>query len=202
MLNLIQWWAPPENYFLFVQNLFPDLNDNIILDDFVITMKVCLQGYRIKYEPGAFASEFPSASLADEEKRKVRITAGAYQSIGSLKRALNIFKYPLLSFQYISRRLFRWIVCPLMLVVLLVTNILIVVNETAGLIYAILLSGQLFFYAIAIAGWLIIGSGKRAGILTIPFYFVFMNYCLAKGFIKFLKGKQSVLWEKLMRQSV
>jgi biofilm PGA synthesis N-glycosyltransferase PgaC len=180
--------------------LFPILNDNIILDDFIISMKICLQGYKIKYEPGAFATEFPSASLAEEKKRKIRISAGAYQSIGYLKGALNFFKYPLLSFQYISRRLLRWIFCPLMLVILLLASILLVTAASHNF-YLIFLFMQLFFYVAAFAGWLIIRSGKRAGILTIPFYFVFMNYCLVKGFIKFMKGKQTVLWEKSIRQA-
>jgi poly-beta-1,6-N-acetyl-D-glucosamine synthase len=181
--------------------LFTHLNDNIILDDFVISMKVCLQGYRIEYEPEAFATEFPSASLAEEEKRKVRISAGAYQSIGYLKGALNFIKYPLLSFQYISRRLFRWVFCPVMLIVLLCSNILIAVNPAMHLIYVLFLYGQLSFYAAAFTGWLLIRAGKRPGILTIPFYFVFMNYCLVKGFIKFLSGKQTVLWGKSIRQA-
>jgi cellulose synthase/poly-beta-1,6-N-acetylglucosamine synthase-like glycosyltransferase len=181
--------------------LFPHLDEKVILDDFVISMKVCLQGYKIEYEPGAYATEFPSISLAEEEKRKVRISAGAYQSIGYLKSALNFLKYPLLCFQYISRRLLRWIVCPLMLVVLLVTNILIVWDTGSPLFYKIFLAGQLAFYAAAFAGWLIIRLERTAGILTIPFYFVFMNYCLAKGFIKFLEGKQTVLWEKSVRQT-
>jgi biofilm PGA synthesis N-glycosyltransferase PgaC len=181
--------------------LFTQLDGNIVLDDFVISMKVCLQGYRIEYEPEAFATEFPSASLAEEEKRKVRISSGAYQSIGYLKGALNIFKHPLLSFQYISRRLLRWVFCPLMLIVLLVTNTLLMASDKNNIIYTLFLCEQLSFYAAALAGWLIIRSGKRAGILTIPFYFVFMNYCLVKGFIKFLKGEQTVLWEKAIRQA-
>lgn len=180
--------------------LFPMLDDNIILDDFVISMKVCLQGYKIAYEPGAFATESPSASLAEEEKRKVRIAAGAYQSIPYLKNALNIFKYPLISFQYISRRLLRWIFCPVMLVVLLLTNILIVWKLNPQLFYIIFLSEQLTFYIGALIGWRIIRKEKKAGILTIPFYFVFMNYCLIKGFIKLASGKQTVLWEKSVRQ--
>lgn len=179
--------------------LFPLLNDNIILDDFVISMKVCLQGYKIRYEPEAFATEFPSASLAEEKKRKIRISAGAYQSIGYLKGALNFFKYPLLGFQYISRRLLRWIVCPLMLIILLLSSSLLVAARWKDF-YSIFLFIQLLFYVMAFAGWLVIRSGKRAGILTIPFYFVFMNYCLVNGFIKFIQGKQTVLWEKSIRQ--
>lgn len=179
--------------------LFPRLNDHIILDDFVISMKICLAGYKIQYEPGAFATEFPSASLAEEEKRKVRISAGVYQCIGYLKNALNIYRHPLLSFQYISRRLLRWVVCPVMLVTLLLCNLTILFISAGPVFYMFFLIGQLVFYVAACIGWSLILSGKRPGILTIPFYFVFMNYCLVKGFIKFLKGKQSVLWDKSVR---
>ncbi len=182
--------------------LFKELDDELILDDFVISMQICLEGYKIEYEPEAFATELPSVSLAEEEKRKVRISAGAYQSVGYLKGCLNIFKYPLLSFQYISRRLLRWIFCPVMLVVLLLSNILIVTNQYGTDFYNWMLYVQIVFYVLAVAGWLFVRSGKKAGWLTIPFYFVFMNYCLVRGFLKFMKGRQSVLWEKSMRQAV
>jgi len=62
--------------------LFKELDDDLILDDFVISMQICLDGYTIAYEPGAFATELPSISLAEEEKRKLRILAGPYQSMG------------------------------------------------------------------------------------------------------------------------
>jgi poly-beta-1,6-N-acetyl-D-glucosamine synthase len=182
--------------------LFKELEDELILDDFIISMQICLEGYKIEYEPGAFATELPSVSLAEEEKRKVRISAGAYQSVGYLKECLNIFKYPLLGFQYISRRLLRWIFCPVMLLVLLLSNIFIVSNQYPTDFYNWMLYVQIVFYVFATAGWLFVRSGKKAGWLSIPFYFVFMNYCLVKGFIKFVKGRQSVLWEKSLRQAV
>ena len=182
--------------------LFKELDDDLILDDFVISMQICLEGYRIEYEPEAFAIELPSASLAEEEKRKVRISAGAYQSIIYLKECLNIFKHPLLCFQYISRRLLRWVFCPVMLVILLLSNFLLIYYQWPSGFYKGFLVAQIIFYLFAFAGWLFVRSGKRAGLFGIPFYFVFMNYCLLKGFIKFVKGKQSVLWEKSMRQAV
>jgi hypothetical protein len=88
-----------------------------------------------------------------------------------------------------------------MLVIFLVTNILIVYNQSQNHLYSWILFGQVLFYLFAFAGWLFIRSGKRAGLFTIPFYFVFMNYCLVKGFIKFMQGRQTVLWEKSLRQS-
>jgi biofilm PGA synthesis N-glycosyltransferase PgaC len=182
--------------------LFKEFDDSLILDDFVISMHVCLQGYKIAYEPGAFATESPSVSLAEEEKRKVRIAAGAYQSIGYLKNCLNFFKYPLLSFQFFSRRLLRWIFCPPMLAILFFTNIYIVNRQPQMIFYLWFMYAQLFFYFFVLVGWLFVSSGRRVGLFSIPFYFVFMNYCLLKGFIKFLKGRQTVLWQKSLRQAI
>lgn len=181
--------------------LFKELDEDIILDDFVISMQVCLQGYRIEYEPDAFATESPSASLYEEEKRKTRISAGAYQSIRYLKQCLNFFKHPLLTFQYISRRLLRWVLCPAALLFLLVSNIIIVSGVNADLYRGFLLV-QCLFYASALSGWLLVASGRRAGLFTVPFYFTFMNYCLVKGFIRFVKGRQTVLWDKSLRQAM
>jgi poly-beta-1,6-N-acetyl-D-glucosamine synthase len=182
--------------------LFKPMNDELILDDFITSMQVCLQGYKIAYEPGSYAVELPSTSLAEEEKRKIRIAAGAYQSIGYLKGCLNIFKHPLLSFQYISRRLLRWICCPPLLLFLLITNFIMVSHGSLQGFYAWFLYAQLFFYTLAFWGWLIVNAGKKAGLLTIPFYFVFMNYCLVKGFARYAKGNYTVLWEKSLRQAV
>jgi cellulose synthase/poly-beta-1,6-N-acetylglucosamine synthase-like glycosyltransferase len=127
-------------------SLFRELDDEIILDDFIISMQVCLQGYKIAYEPCAYAVEAASISLQEEEKRKVRISAGAYQSVRYLRNALNILKYPLLGFQFISRRLLRWICCPFLLVILLLTNILITLYQPGGDLYKMILLLQYFFF--------------------------------------------------------
>ncbi|HWJ92410.1 MAG TPA: glycosyltransferase family 2 protein, partial [Flavisolibacter sp.] len=58
------------------KTLFEPVPDSVILDDFIISMRVAGQGYRIVYEPEAFAMELPSFSIRDQQKRKVRIAAG------------------------------------------------------------------------------------------------------------------------------
>lgn len=181
--------------------LFRVMNEEIILDDFIISMQVCLQGFKMEYEPDAFATESPSASLYEEEKRKIRISAGAYQSLGILKSSLNFFKYPILCFQFVSRRWLRWVACPLALILLLLTNIILAL-QFHDPFFKTLLWVHTGFYVCAFIGWLFAGVGKRAGIFTVPFYFVFMNYCLVRGFLRFIFGKQSVLWEKSIREQV
>jgi len=179
--------------------LFKEWNDEIILDDFWLSMNCSLSGYRIAYEAGAYAVEMPSASLQEEEKRKVRIAAGSYQAIALLKECLNFFKHPQLAFQYFSRRLLRWVFCPWFILGLFISNFLIAIEDEWMTVYDWLFYGQVLFYALAIIGWLIVQQGKKAGILSIPFYFLFMNYCLVKGFFRFLHGSQTALWEKSVR---
>jgi len=174
-----------------------DEND-LILDDFVISMQVCLEGYKIKYEPRAYATEYPSASLLDEEKRKIRIAAGAFQATEYFSQRLRFFRSPLLSFQYFSRRLLRWIACPLLIVLVLLTNIWLVADHH-GMVFNSLLLAQVIFYSLAVLGRLFIVTGLRVGILNIPFYFFFMNACLIKGFLQYRQGRHTVLWEKSMR---
>lgn len=179
-------------------SLFEYLDDSLLLDDFVISMKVCLKGYTIAYEPGAFATELPSPSLHEEEKRKVRISAGAYQSVAYLRGCINLFRYPLLAFQFISRRLLRWFFCPALLVLLLLSSSLLFWAYGSWL-YLVLFLTQAVCWVAAFAGWWLVHCGKQPGLFTIPFYFLFMNYCLVKGFFVFIRGRQTVLWEKSVR---
>ena len=181
--------------------LFDPPDDHFILDDLLFSMHVCLQGYKIEYEPGAYAIETPSLSLAEEEKRKIRIAAGAYQSVIYLKQCLNFFKFPLLSIQYFSRRLLRWIAGPVLIFLILVMNVNLVMTHQ-GLIFDYLLIAQGCFYLLALAGQIFISAGYRIGVLNIPFYFMFMNICLVKGFLNFIQGRQTVLWEKAMREAI
>lgn len=182
-------------------HLFQPLNEPVILDDLVISLQVCLQGYRIAYEPKAFALEQPSASLQEERKRKIRIAAGAFQSLHLLKGLLHPFRFPVLYFQFLSRRLFRWMISPVFLLLLLFANSWLVINQPQKGFYFYFLILQAFCYVLAMAGYWLINSGKKAGLSGIPFYFLFMNYCILRGLIRFLAGKQPVNWEKAQRQT-
>jgi biofilm PGA synthesis N-glycosyltransferase PgaC len=178
--------------------LFEDLDPNSLLDDFVLSLKICRKGFRIQYEPRAYALEAPSASIGEERKRKIRISAGAFQSMWMLRDLLNPFTHPLLSFQYVSHRVLRWAICPLCLLILLVCNGLLAWREGSR-IYLACLAGQAFFYGLALAGWALSSRKTQWKILFIPYYFLFMNVSVFIGFYRFLLGRQSVLWEKAGR---
>lgn len=179
--------------------LYRPLPENVLLDDFIISLDICRKGYRIAYEPQAYASEAPTASMKEEQKRKIRISAGAFQSMLMLKDLLNVFKYPLLSFQYISHRVLRWTLCPLALPLLFLLNIVLAACDPAPF-YRLILAAQILFYLAAISGWLLSSRNIKVKALYVPYYFFFLNLSLYLGFLRFKRGQQSVLWEKAARQ--
>jgi len=181
-------------------NLYENLKNDSLIEDFILSVKICEKGYRIEYEPGAVATETGSFSLQDEYKRKVRIAAGAFQAMGRMKKIWNPFFNPVLSFQFISHRFLRWAVCPFILPVILLLNIHLWMSD-GGVLISVLLLLQFCFYLFAAMGYLLSGLKKQIRMFNVPFYFLFMNYCIIRGFFSFILGKQSPVWEKSKRKS-
>ncbi|MBC7566131.1 MAG: glycosyltransferase family 2 protein [Pedobacter sp.] len=172
---------------------------NSVLDDFMISMKIAEKGFVIVYEPEAFAQESSSANVGEELKRKIRIAAGGMQSIIWLKSLLNPFKFPVLSFQYISHRVLRWTITPFLMILAFLLNIFIVL-KAADFIYNFILIAQVLFYFSAYLGKILEAKKVRIKLLFIPYYFCMMNYAVFAGLIRYFKGNQSVIWEKAMRK--
>lgn len=187
--------------FSFRSRLYEALPDNVILDDFVSSLKVAQQGYRIQYEPEAYAVELPSFSLKDEKKRKVRIAAGGFQAIGLLTPLLAFWKYPRLSFLYISHRVLRWTLSPLCMILAFISNGILFWGSSSPL-FTILFLIQLSFYGMALLATVAPSLQKKSRILKLTYYFVFMNVCAILGFVRFLRGGQAATWEKAKRAQV
>jgi poly-beta-1,6-N-acetyl-D-glucosamine synthase len=181
------------------RELYVPVQPDTILDDFMISLLVTIDGYRVIYEPDAYATETASANVKEELKRKIRIAAGGIQSIVRLKPLLNPFRNFILSFQYISHRVLRWTVVPFLMILAFILNILLVVND-AGLIYSLMLIAQIGFYAMAALGWILEARQIKVKIFFIPYYFCMMNYAVVRGIFRYASGKQSAVWEKAKRQ--
>ena len=179
-------------------NCFEKIPENTIIEDFYMTMRFADQGYKVAYEPHAFALEKPSASVKEEMKRKVRICAGGFQAIKRFKHLLNPLNFNMLSFQYISHRVLRWTVAPLALVTLFVSSILLIEESQ---MYSQLAFLQVTFYLMAGLGYLLKRNKLSVKALYVPYYFCMMNYAVIAGFFRYLKGQQSVTWEKALRRA-
>lgn len=180
-------------------SLFKPVEADTILDDFMISMRLVQDGYKVEYEPAARASETASQNVKEEFKRKVRIGAGGFQSIVRMAAMLNIFKYGLTSFIYTSHRVMRWAIAPFCLLLLVPVSVALITNDQ--LIYSVLLTAQCLFYALALLGWVLEQRKLSLKVLFVPMYFTMMNWAVIKGFGRFLKGDQSVIWEKSKRRS-
>lgn len=181
------------------RELYVPVQPDTILDDFMISLLVTIDGYRVIYEPEAYATETASENVKEELKRKIRIAAGGIQSILRLKPLLNPFRNFVLSFQYISHRVLRWTVVPFLMILALLLNILIVIKG-GGLIYTLLLAAQAAFYGMSLLGWILEAREIKVKIFFIPYYFCMMNYAVVRGIFRYAGGKQSAIWEKAKRQ--
>ncbi|GAA4449312.1 glycosyltransferase family 2 protein [Nibrella saemangeumensis] len=187
-------------------DLYEPVESDTLLDDFMISLRIAGRGYRVEYEPNAYALERPSHSVREEMKRKVRIATGGFQSIYRLAYLLNFFKYGWLSFQYVSHRVLRWAVTPFCLPLLLLLNVVILIQQytfgtdpaTVSFWWAILLL-QTSFYLMAYTGYILESRQTRWKVAFVPFYFVFMNWCVLLGFARYCQGNISGVWEKAQR---
>lgn len=177
--------------------LFIPLKDNILLDDFILSMKIAERGYKIAYCKDAYAMEEPSFNMKEENKRKVRIAAGGLQSIIILYRLLNPLKYPILSFQYISHRVLRWSLTPIALFTLLPLNIYLCLMDKEA--YFILLILQILFYISALIGKINAEKNIKNKLFFIPYYFISMNINIFRGIRYLINRKGSGAWEKAKR---
>ncbi len=182
-------------------HLHQNLENDTLLDDFMISMRIVEKGFKIAYEPKAYATETSSLSIQEEMKRKVRISAGGIQSITRLTSLLNVFKFGVFTIQYISHRVLRWTVTPFAIFLLLPLNIFLI-QKDSHLFYHILFLAQLLFYGLALLGWYLENREIKLKLIFIPYYFLFMNFCVLKGFLRYLKNEQSVLWEKSLRKEL
>ncbi|MFH1898226.1 MAG: glycosyltransferase family 2 protein [Candidatus Desantisbacteria bacterium] len=169
------------------RELYISPSDNIILDDFVISMNIGVRGHRVVYEPEAIAFEKTSPTWRDEFRRRPRITAGGYQALWQ-GEGVPSFLDGLLLFEYISHRLLRWLL-PFFLIALFVSNCFVI----DSMMLRIFLGCQGVFYLLALIGLI---TGTKTKLFAIPFYFCMVNFGALIGFFRWLTKSQQVMWKK------
>ena len=173
--------------------LFKPLPEDAIVDDFIIAMRVLKNNYRIVYEPKAVGYEEAASSVGQEFKRKVRMIAGGFQAIGTLRNVLNPLSHPFVFFQFISHKLLRWLT-PIFMITFFLSNIFLI----AAFFYRVIFGLQLIFYALALASTFLEPLRKKV-LFYFPYYFCGLNLAAAIGLKRFITGNQPVNWEKVSR---
>lgn len=175
------------------RDLFEPFPPRTINDDFTLSMKIVMNGFKSVYDEKAIVSEDVAPTMESEFNRHVRDGAGHYIAVVHLLGLLNPF-LGLRFFIYCSHRIFRWMV-PFLLILLFVVNIFLL-DE---LIYGALFISQCIFYLFAIIGWVGIKKAKMMFLIYVPFYFCNLNSALFLGFLKAVANVQKTTWERTER---
>ncbi len=169
---------------------YPPVEEDSIIEDFVLSLRLVEAGWRVVFEPEAVAWEEASPSLAAEWRRRTRIAAGGFQSIFRLPGMWDP-RRGLPAFQFLSHRVLRWF-APLLMLVALASN--------AALwslpFYRWALIAQLVFYLAGLLGYGLMRLGRPWRPLNLVFYFCFTNAAALVGFYRYLTRSQPVTWEK------
>lgn len=171
------------------RDLYVPLTDPSCGDDMTISPQVPLRGFRMIFEPQATAWENATIEARSEFRRKARIanrcTRALVKGIGP--RLVTTW-YGL---EVLSHKVLRHTV-PFFLIPMFFASIPL---ATRGPLYAVALSGQIAFYALAIGGAVL--RRTRAGywkVFSVPYYFCFVNAAALTGLTKLLLGKGTSSW--------
>lgn len=172
------------------RELYQPLPPSTIIEDFVLTMRVIEQGYRVRFAPEARVVEPPCATSRAEMVRKIRIGAGGFQALGLTRRLLSP-RYGLCAFAFWGHKVIRWVV-PQCLLVALCANMILARSP----IYAAALALQVA--CMALGAWAYKApAGRKTPKWSRPVtYFYLMNYALFLGFLRFLFRTQRVTWDR------
>jgi cellulose synthase/poly-beta-1,6-N-acetylglucosamine synthase-like glycosyltransferase len=176
------------------KDLFPAILSGTLIDDFVIPLEAKRRsGCRIVYDTRAIACEETAPTILAEFRRRVRIGAGGFQSIGMLWPLLSP-AHGWVSLTFFCHKILRW-ACPFLLIGMLVANVLLVTDT----LYLWTLVGQLMFYLLSFFGHWIPARPSFLRYFRLPTMFSTMNLALFFGFLRWLRGGQTGIWTRTIR---
>ena len=168
--------------------------DNYVVDDFYIAMRVLENNGKSINELNARCYESVSNDLAAEFKRKIRISAGNFQNLLTFAHLL----WPpasSLAFAFFSHKVLRWL-GPFLIIAIFIMNLLLLRENDFYLGLFILQSLLIFLIAI---DWMLRNLGIHSVILRYITHFYAMNLALLFGFVKFIGGIKSNVWQPTQR---
>ncbi|MBS3804741.1 MAG: glycosyltransferase family 2 protein [Oleiphilaceae bacterium] len=162
------------------------------LPDFVQPLKVVEQGARVIYEPGALLKENALQDAGHEFSMRVRVSLRALWALKDMAHLMNPASDPLFAFQLISHKWLRYYGFVFMALFTLVTITL----ADSGAIYTLAFIGLICVYGLAITAHGKAKSGKSLSpLLSIPYYFMLLNFSSLKAAQSYFRGEKKVIWK-------
>ena len=171
-------------------NLFSKVPSNFIVDDFFITMQVLERKNYALLNNLAICIEDVTSDISSEYRRKVRISSGNFQNLFFFKHLL--FDFSSICFAFWSHKVLRWLT-PFFIFICLFCSVFLIPYHKffiwISCIQLLLLLFPLFNYFFKF----------NNVFLKFIAHFYLMNFALFEGFIKFIKGIKSSIWEPINR---
>ena len=144
------------------------------------------KGKRAVYEPDAVAFEKPASNLEDEYRRKVRMFPWAWQHMFEGRMLAGVG--PMYFFELFSHRVLRY-TSGLLHLVLLATSVALV---REGIVYDVVLAGQLAWLALAVLG----RYRVRVPGAGIAYYYLLVTWATVAALVSYLRFGVSPHWER------
>jgi cellulose synthase/poly-beta-1,6-N-acetylglucosamine synthase-like glycosyltransferase len=169
------------------RELFEQIPEHIINDDFYIPMMIVAKGYRAIYEDKAIALDKVRYTLKDEFRRRLRIGIGNWQQTLEFKNILKPSMW-LLAWQLFSHKILRNIM-PFFLITAFILSFVL-----QGIIYKIFFYAFILLILLALIGGIFTKLKITSELLYTPFFFVIGNIAYLVGTVKFLFKRQRIRW--------
>ncbi len=174
--------------------LYTYLPENkIIVDDFLIPLKVVEKGYDIVYDAEAIGKEYTSVSIWQEFKRKVRIGAANFNSLSEISTLLSPSK-GFVAFGLWSHKVIRWLI-PFLGIGLFASNLFLLAEP----VYFILFGLQIIVLCGVVIGGILNRLGIYHNLFGYIFYLFMINLAMLIGFFRFITGTQRPAWSRVTR---
>jgi cellulose synthase/poly-beta-1,6-N-acetylglucosamine synthase-like glycosyltransferase len=171
---------------------FAKVPKNFFMDDFYITMNVIEQKKEIVFDKEAICYEDVPTESLEEFKRKVRISIGNFQNLARYKDLLSVF-WEGIGFAFLSHKVFRWIT-PFLLINCFISSFILMFYDHLFIPFFLI---QLFGCMMPVLEWLL---NINFGPFRFVSHFYLMNLALLKGFIVYVKGVESNVWQPTKRE--
>ena len=171
------------------KSLYQSMNPDQLLD-FVLPLKVVVQGYRVVYEPEAILKEPSLKTPKDEYRMRVRVSLRALWALYDMRQLLNFSTSFLYSWQLWSHKVLRYM-CFVFLIAAYFTNLVLWYQRGFYGTFFIL---QNLFYLCPIVFTVLNEKGFLSRLLYLFNYFVLLNFASAHAFIKFFLRRKQVIW--------
>ena len=166
------------------KKLWSEIPPHTFMEDFFQTVQVFDQGYDIVFNEFALGFEDVSTSLKEEFNRKIRISIGNFQNLRRFRKLAMNKPFPF-GLVFLFHKILRWLTPHLFIL-----SSLLILCTPIALPYLMLISAVVFAQIIWVRFF-------PPGPFT---YFCAMNLALFIGYIRFLRGVTSSVWQPTKRK--